>query len=83
MDASDIKQVAEKCEQICEFIREQDSWGGAEISTARNHANPTQKSLCATTSRKVWPEFRKLLVAEYNKLAGSIAADKFFDPKSD
>ncbi len=79
MDASEIKQIAERCERIDDFVHERDDWGNAEISTGRNPA--AMKNLDTTTSREVWPDFRKQLIALYNELAASINADVFFDPK--
>ncbi len=77
MNVIEIKHVVEKCEQIEEFIREQDKWGTCQISTGRDGS--TIKPLCSILSRDIWPDFRELLVAKYNELAASVNADKFFN----
>ena len=77
MDVDKIKQIADKCQKIEEFIRQVDSNGNTNISAINNGCAP----LPADLVRELWPEFRKQLVAKYNELAAIIVADKFFDTK--
>ena len=79
MIAGEVKQIADRCEQIDDFVRELDSWGNAELSTSRDACGPIPKVLCAKITREIWPELRKQLVAKYDELAATINADKFFD----
>jgi hypothetical protein len=80
MKAGDIKQIADECGQIETFIHKLDSWGNAEIAVTQSCIDPVPIMLCSKLSGKLWPGFRKQLVAKYNELAATINADKFFDP---
>ena len=81
MDAIKIRQIAGKCEQISEFIRQLDSYTHIEIA-AKNLVANVSTSMSTDLVRDIWPDFRELLVAKYNELAATINADKFFDSKS-
>ncbi len=85
MDAREIKQVADECEQISDFIRRFDSASRISSTIALADAGSTniRSRISVGLTEELWPEFRKQLVAKYNELAATINADKFFDPKSD
>ncbi len=82
MDAIKIRQIAGKCEQISEFIRQLDSYAHIEIA-AKNLVANVSTSMSTDLVRDIWPDFRELLVAKYNELAATINADKFFDPNNE